>query len=44
MDCNECEYYDKEDNYCTAFECNGIDCPQLPCEAGEAFQDELKNF
>lgn len=32
MMCAECEYYDPEDDRCTAFECNGIDCPPLPCE------------
>ncbi len=27
-----CKYYDAEDDRCLAFECNGIDCPKLPCE------------
>lgn len=34
MDCPDCEYYDKEEDVCMAFECNGIDCPTLPCEEG----------
>lgn len=32
MDCNKCEYYNNELEECGAFECNGIDCPELPCE------------
>lgn len=32
MECDKCEYYNKDDNYCMAFDCNGIDCPILPCE------------
>lgn len=35
MECDNCEYYDHEEGICTAFECNGIDCPPLPCETAE---------
>lgn len=31
-ECKTCEFYDKEDDYCKAFECNGLECPKLPCE------------
>ena len=31
-ECSKCEYYDSEDNRCAAFECNGIECTELPCE------------
>ena len=31
-ECAACEFFDHDDNYCTAFECNGIECPELPCE------------
>ena len=32
VDCAGCKYYDIENGFCTAFECNGFDCPELPCE------------
>ena len=32
MNCEDCEYYDADDDYCKAFACDGIDCPSLPCE------------
>jgi hypothetical protein len=32
MKCETCEYYDPEEGICGAFECNGTDCPTLPCE------------
>ena len=32
INCEECEYYDKEEGICGAFVCTGIDCPDLPCE------------
>ena len=32
MECEDCEYYNKEEEVCGAFECNGLDCPDLPCE------------
>lgn len=32
MDCENCKYWESEQEYCTAFECNGLDCPTLPCE------------
>lgn len=35
MNCNECEYYNMDENYCTAVVCDGIDCPTLPCEEDE---------
>lgn len=31
-ECTGCEFYDPEEDRCMAFECNGIDCPELPCE------------
>lgn len=31
-DCENCEYYDLQEGVCKAFECNGLDCPTLPCE------------
>ena len=27
-----CEYYDPEEGVCGAFECSGLECPDLPCE------------
>lgn len=32
QECAECEYYDQNEDYCRAFECNGLECPELPCE------------
>ena len=32
LDCENCEYWNKELEECGAFECNGNDCPELPCE------------
>lgn len=34
-DCESCRYYNHDDDICTAFECNGIECPKLPCEESE---------
>ena len=35
-ECLECEFFDTEDEICTAFECNALGlfdgCPPLPCE------------
>lgn len=31
-ECVGCKYYDSYDDRCTAFECDGLECPQLPCE------------
>ncbi len=31
MECNECKYI-LNDGTCGAFECNGLECPELPCE------------
>ena len=32
-ECDMCEYYDREDDRCTAFVCDGLDCDTpLPCE------------
>lgn len=31
-ECRECEYWDKYNECCGAFECNGLECPTLPCE------------
>ena len=33
--CSVCDYYNSEDDVCTAFECNGLECPKLPCEEDE---------
>lgn len=27
-----CEFYDPEEDRCTAFECYGLKCSPLPCE------------
>ena len=35
MSCEECEYYDRDEEVCGAFECNGLECPELPCEKEE---------
>lgn len=32
MNCKRCDYWNKEVEECGAFECNGIECPNLPCE------------
>ena len=36
--CLECEFYDAEEDRCSAFECGGLGliegCPPLPCEEG----------
>lgn len=32
--CSECKYQ-TEDETCGAFECNGFECPKLPCEINE---------
>ena len=32
QECAECEYYDREGDYCTDFKRNGIEYPELPCE------------
>lgn len=39
-ECETCEFYDKEDDYCKAFECNGLECPKLPCEGVEVYEQE----
>lgn len=33
--CKDCEYYNSEEDYCEALECNGLGCPELPCERNE---------
>ena len=30
--CKGCQYYEEEQDICFALECNGNDCPELPCE------------
>ena len=35
MDCESCEYFDRDEEVCGAFECYGLECPELPCEAAE---------
>ena len=41
--CKTCEFYDAEDDRCTAFECYGLGflegCPPLPCEKGDEQDD-----
>lgn len=32
MNCEQCEYYNKDEGVCGSFQCNGIECPTLPCE------------
>lgn len=39
MNCKDCEYYNEYEENCGAFECNGLDCPTLPCEK-ESEEDE----
>ena len=34
-ECGRCPYYDAEEDVCEAFVCDGIDCPELPCEKGK---------
>ena len=34
-ECNDCKYYDEEDDICFAFVCDGIECAPLPCEMEE---------
>lgn len=40
IECQGCEYYyyNEDDNVCMAFECNGIDCPELPCETANSLE------
>lgn len=40
IDCEKCEYYDREDERCAAFVCDGIDCPPLPCEEEKKIESE----
>lgn len=37
--CMACEYYDSDDDRCMAFECDGLDCPPLPCEMEDSGKD-----
>lgn len=41
--CNQCKYQ-AEDETCGAFECNGLECPELPCEVNEenCIKDEVR--
>lgn len=32
MNCKECEYYNRDEEVCWAFERDGTECPELPCE------------
>ena len=34
-ECSACGYYDSDDDICSAFVCDGLDCPELPCEKEE---------
>ena len=40
--CIECEYFDSEDEICTAFVCDGLDCTPLPCEIEEEKENQKK--
>lgn len=31
-ECLDCDWYDPEEDVCKAFVCDGINCPELPCE------------
>ena len=43
LECETCEFYDKEDGVCTAFVCDGLDCDTpLPCEKEEETDDILR--
>ena len=34
MSCNQCKYYDTEEEYCKALSCNPLNCDELPpCES-----------
>ena len=39
INCVGCRYYNKEEDNCIAFECNGLECPILPCERQEKCSD-----
>lgn len=39
IECKDCEHYNPEEDICMAFECNGIDCPTLPCEVEDESND-----
>lgn len=39
MECDSCPYYDADDDVCTAFVCDGLDCPALPCEVEGEYAD-----
>ena len=40
MDCNECKYFDAEENYCTYIACDGLDCEE--CYGEQAYIRGLK--
>ena len=43
-ECDKCTYYDKEDDVCGAFVCNGLECPPLPCEEGyDEYRRSIQN-
>ena len=40
-ECDNCKWFDNEDNMCTAFVCDIFDCDsKLPCEKGEIRDEE----
>lgn len=39
-ECDGCEYYNEEEDICTAFVCDGLSCPELPCERAESEAQE----
>ena len=41
IQCESCEYYDSDENYCTYFICNPFDCDEsLPCEQEDYLNEE----
>ena len=32
----ECVYYEEDADSCVVWQCNGLDCPTLPCEEEDA--------
>lgn len=42
--CEACKYYDADEGTCGAFECFGIDCPELPCEHDPEASDAVTDL
>jgi len=32
LNCEDCEYFDKENDNCKYFACDGLDCADMPCD------------